>query len=238
MMGSCNLRACLRISLLCFYAKIKGPRYRALVYQPSVLVLAPLWDRLEPVSLGGETVQGFSPEASLLILCIHGSDHLWCYLQMICDIAELLRVHPEMDWKWVMEQADIQGSTRMLFLGLRLARDLLGVTLPEEVVHRMEADRVVRSLAEQLRQRLFREAYGLPGVVLQLRMRERWWDKAWYGLYYMQFYLLTPHPEDRVFQPLPAWLSPLYYLLRPLRLVVSRYALSRLKRLLGVFTPS
>jgi hypothetical protein len=40
--------------------------------------------------------------------------------------------------------------------------------LPEEVGGRMEADRVVRWLAKQLRQQLFRDAYGPPGVWFQL----------------------------------------------------------------------
>jgi len=197
------------------------------------LDLTPLWERLEPVSLDGATVRGFSREASLLILCIHGSDHLWCRLQMICDVATLLRVHQAIDWTWVMQQAEAQGSMRMLLLGLCLARDLLGTTLPEAVVHKLEATPIVRSLAGQLRQRLFQEASGPPGVMLQFRMRERWQDKAWYGLYYVQFYLLTPHPEDRVLMPLPRVLFPLYYILRPLRLVVGRYGLRRLQHLLG-----
>jgi hypothetical protein len=36
-----------------------------------------LWGRLQRVSLGGGTIPTLSPEDLLLILCMHGSVHLW-----------------------------------------------------------------------------------------------------------------------------------------------------------------
>ena len=57
--------------------------------------------QLAPVSLAGSTVQSFSPEVMLLILCVHGSKHRWTRLQWVCDVAELLRAHPRMDWESV-----------------------------------------------------------------------------------------------------------------------------------------
>jgi len=64
------------------------------------------WERLQVVSVNGSMVPSFPPEELLLILCIHGSKHLWERLIWICDVAELVRAHgPTMDWCRVMEEA-------------------------------------------------------------------------------------------------------------------------------------
>ncbi len=52
----------------------------------------------------------------------------------------------------------------MLLLGLRLASDLLGTTPPEEVLHKVQADRAVRTLDEQVYRPLFSQASGQTGL--------------------------------------------------------------------------
>ena len=66
-----------------------------------------------------------APEDSLLILCVHANKHQWSRLGWICDIAEMLRSHPDLNWPVVMEQARMLRSERMLLLGLLLARESL-----------------------------------------------------------------------------------------------------------------
>ncbi len=176
-----------------------------------------LWERLEPLSLGGLEVLGLSPKDLLPILCVHGVNHLWDRLPWICDVAILLGHQKGVQWGGLLEQADSLGSKRMLLVGLYLARDLLGAELPEEVFQRMQDEPVVTSLAAQARERLFLETSGPPGALerflFQLKARERLQDRFRYSLLTM-----TPHHEDWEFQPLPSPLSFLYYLLRPIRL--------------------
>ena len=50
-----------------------------------------------------------------------------------------------------------------------------------------------------------------------LRMRERWPDRVGYCLHLAQD-VIPPSQAERTALPLPALLSPLYYLLRPVRL--------------------
>ena len=108
-----------------------------------------LWTRLEAIDLGGATVPTFSPEDTLLILCVHGSKHRWKRLAWVCDVAETINAHPSMDWKRILAQAVELRGERMLFMGLFLANDLLGAPLPEYVLERVRADRVVSPLAER-----------------------------------------------------------------------------------------
>lgn len=185
-----------------------------------------LWERLEQVSLTDMTVLNFSPEDLLLLLCMHGTKDCWNQLVRICDIAELIRTHQGINWGQLMEQASMLGSERSLFLGLYLARDFLGTTLPREVLQRMQAEPVVKSLAAQVREQLFCEVdrpFGnskIESSLFYLRVRERWQDKVRCCLHWM-----IPTVAERVVLPLPPYLSFLYYLLRPIRLV-RKYGLS------------
>ena len=99
-----------------------------------------LWKGAERLSIGGTKVLALSPENMLFALCVHGAQCIWKRLELVCDVAELIRAEKKMDWSQIMQQAGTLGIERMLFLGLYLARDLLGAALPEEVLQRVEPD--------------------------------------------------------------------------------------------------
>lgn len=148
---------------------------------------AQLWQNLEAVSLCGTKVLNLLPEHLLPILCIdHSKDH-WTQLRTICDVVELLRAYKGIDWQRVIEHANSLSRERSLFLGLFLAHDLLGTALPEEVWHKMQTDPVAKSLAVQVRERLFRDSDNQPGVwerfLYNLKLRESMQDKVRYCLF-------------------------------------------------------
>src|SRR5450759_2586302 len=61
-----------------------------------------LWNRLEPVRLGGVETWSLPLENMLLVLCAHGAKHCWARLGWICDIAALLSRHAErLDWSQI-----------------------------------------------------------------------------------------------------------------------------------------
>ncbi len=147
-----------------------------------------LWGRIKTTSLCGANVRMLCPEDCLLILCVHGAKHSWDRLVWICDIAQLIGVHPELDWEQIMEQASALGMRRMLVLGLFLANNLLGASLPEAVMHRARADTAILPLVRYVRERLFgdspvtAEAWKWQSRQFQLRARERWRDRFRYCL--------------------------------------------------------
>jgi hypothetical protein len=204
-----------------------GPRHL-----PFALDLDRLWERLEPVSLGGKAVQTLAPEDSLVILCMHGAKHLWQRLAWIRDIAQLAGADTEIDWDGAVRQAGSLGGERMLFVGLFLAHDVLGASLPRDVWQRVTADPVSERLASQVRRWLFREPDGSPWVARELPFllgaRERWQDKLRYGL----LRTFTPTSEDMESLPLPEVFSFLHYPLRPIRLL-AKYGWARLPVLRG-----
>jgi len=181
-------------------------------------------------------VTGVSAEDLILILCVHGSKHLWERLSWICDVAELVRARPDIDWGWVMEQARTTGSERMLFLGLFLAHALLDAVLPPDVMNRVHSDPVVHTLATKVDGWLFRAADDLSGAwpyewpyvqIFHLRMRERLSDRIYYGFHWA----LTPSAAEWDYLRLPAAFAFLYYLARPIR-AVKKCGQGVLKRLL------
>lgn len=178
-----------------------------------------LWTRLERISLGDATIPTLSPEDLLLILCEHGAKHSWERLGWIADIAGLICREKPLDWPWILDQARTSGSSRMLFLGLSLASDVLRAPLPEAILPRVQADPVVKSLATQVRQQLFLD----PSRPFETLKRAIFYLRAMEGLIgrgrYCLAQVMISTPGDWALLPLPGPLFPLYHVLRPIRLI-------------------
>jgi hypothetical protein len=198
------------------------------------IALAPdhLWGRLEPVALPGKTVNSIPVAELLLILCVHGAKHGWERLGWLCDIAELIDGDHNLDWDSIMAQARDTNNERILLVGLCLARDLLGATLPGDIAVQIDSQATVQSVAERLRTRLLTETQRpmslLEQQLLYPKMRERFMDKLPYFLHVAR-QALTPNAQDHQHLPLPSWLAFLYYAYRPIRLL-STYGLGPIKR--------
>jgi hypothetical protein len=182
-----------------------------------------LWRHLEQVSLNGNRVPTFSPEDLLLFLCVHGAAHLWARLGWVCDVAELIRTYANMDWERLTNRAGEFGIERMLLLGIFLANELLQAPLPEDVLKKVQADERIEELAGQVYEGLFPAAEGSHRMFeeeahfqpFHLKAMERSRDKVWYCIRQAT----TPILKDWALRPLPAYLFPLYRVLRPVRLL-------------------
>ena len=189
-----------------------------------------VWERSVPTSLGGRTVQTFSPEDLLLVLCVHGSVHCWARLGWVCDVAELVRKSGEIDWERLVERASAFSGRRMLLLGLFLANQLLNVDLEPDILRQARVDKAVEALSEDVRERLLSEAPDPEGILegsafrgFHFRVIEGLRGK----LRYCAHRVATPTLWERRLLPLPAVLFPLYRVLRPILLTgkfVSRLA--------------
>ncbi|HEY9600949.1 MAG TPA: nucleotidyltransferase family protein [Allocoleopsis sp.] len=203
------------------------------------------WQRLESVSLAGTTVMNLSAEDLLIILCVQVAKDCWYerdQLIKICDIAELINAHQSLDWKDVLEQAHLLGCKRMLFLSLLLAHELLDTALPQTVLLELQANSAVMSLAVKIRDRFFQNTYIPPdtiesplkrllrSAIFNFRIRERWQDKLPY-IFFLLKSAIIPNANDCELVSLPASLSCLYYLLKPVRLV-EKYGWKPLQNLL------
>jgi hypothetical protein len=182
-----------------------------------------LWENLKPFTFEGRTVYTFPLEDLLPILCVHGAKHIWNQLLWISDIAELIDVCHETDWKKIRLRAQRLGDRNMLLIGVCLASRLFETTLPENVVEGLQAEPKAKLLARRMGDRLFSERrnsleFDVELWSFHLRMKKgTFWDRVRYPLSSLQK-LVTPNQKDKMFLRLPQFLSFFYYVLRPIRL--------------------
>lgn len=178
------------------------------------------------VVLDGVSVPTLTPEDQLLVVCVHGSKHVWLVLRWLCDVAALLDRVPEMNWARVREQARRAGCWRAVALGLHLAHELLGAPVPEPVLRAIASERGIGAAAAMVGERLFLGDGGIAAakqVRFQRCLAERLRDRLWIDLgplVHRLYDLVTPGERDQAALPLPARLRGLYYALRPVRLVI------------------
>jgi hypothetical protein len=178
-----------------------------------------LWERMVRSHPGGQTVMTLSPEDLLVYLCAHGAKHIWEKLIWIVDVAGLIRRHPNLDWDRVCELSAEQRCERILFLGLRLARDVTGASAPPEIEKHMESDSESGRLAAKVIERLFSDSGAQRASVAEglfiFSLQRRWQDKI---RSFMRM-AITPSAADWLSFPNLRQFVWMYPLLRPLRLL-------------------
>ena len=178
-----------------------------------------LSQRLAPVNLNEREVRTFSVEDGLSILCIHGAKDFWERVSWIADISELLRRYTNLDWNVAMQRAKSLNAERMLHVGLSLAVGLLDAPVPDEIRHRVQADRVAMDVASEITSRLMSRPYRSLDAPGRFNFRRRMLPGALEGWRYAMRLSVVPAEEDWEMMRLPSALAPLYIALRPLRLL-------------------
>jgi len=181
--------------------------------------LRQLWQRARPAAIAGIQTRSLSPEDMLLLLCVHGCFHHWERLAWVCDVAAVVDAETALDWQSTMARATALGGRRMLFVGLLLARQLLGTALPVFIARQMEADQAAAKVAGSTQCTMFSDGAqartSAPRALGHMKMRERWRDRA----RYLCHLALAPTQHERRWVRLPAALRFLYYAVRPIRLI-------------------
>jgi hypothetical protein len=193
-------------------------------------------DRVETVALGNTRSLTFCPEALLVILCAHGSKHLWTRLNWVCDVARTVEAIDRRGRSSISQLVSAGHHRRMVRLGLLLAHDLLKVSLPGEVLDVIRSDRSVVSLARRIQHRLISgtgERFGTrEKFFFYAKIKDSWGDRFDYCCACASQYLseiFSPTTIERELFPLPDNLRFLHYALRPVRLA-AKYGLRPLLR--------
>lgn len=179
-----------------------------------------VWPHRRTVMLSGAEIQNIDPERQLLLLCMHGSKHSWSRLIWVCDVGKLIGSSPDLDWEQALKEGRRQGLGRTLKLGVLLAVRMTGATVPPWVLAQFAADQTAWRLADHFANSLLETpGEGPPGRVPYWARLVDFLDRSKQLLN-----LLRPNQRDQAVVGLPQWLRPLYYLLRPLRLLWDRSA--------------
>jgi hypothetical protein len=177
--------------------------------------------RLEPMRLAGVEIDALGDQDRLIYLCAHSASHCWEKLESVCAVAEIVRSGKISDWEALEQRATRFGCKKIVWLGLMLAKDLLGADLPKDVEKRIYRQRFLGRLERQAAERLF-NGRGLGDKGLSWRFSPMHFlirDNAADGLRYAARMFFTPTIREWIDYPLPLrWLF-LYRVLRPWRIV-------------------
>ncbi len=186
---------------------------------PEVRTVRQLLSGTVPLEVNGFSLRSLAGEDLLVFLCMHGSKHGWNLLGWVRDVAQLLKSHREIDWESVLERSSQKSIRRMLLTGLRLASFVISLPLPEEIVSAIRADSTVRWISDSVARRslsgpgpmptLFHD-WVLPAASLY-GTRDR--------LKYLLDRGLRPTPDDWRTLPMRRAGYPIYFLIRPIRLL-------------------
>lgn len=188
--------------------------------------------RLESVQIGGKALESLGFNDLFLYLCLHGARHEWERLSWISDLAHLIRARElsgqPVDLNQMLDFARQNGCERILELGLHLVDRFYKASAYQ--LELSEVDDELRGLGDEIERRIFSVVYepSPKKVKYQYLLSLQATSLQRYKLYvvYMSYYLsvmLTPNSADRDVLRLPAILYPLYYVLRPFRLVLKMF---------------
>jgi len=183
-----------------------------------------LWfERKSCVSLGSSTIHTLCIEDLFIQVMVHGARSLWTRLHWLLDFDALLR-RDDINWKQVSDTIGTDGLHQILLYSLRLSQRLLATPLPlaltkliDSATHgqRRRADSLTNQSLQAMQHR--RHITWLPLRLCYLKLMQ----KKSFQLFEL-ITLIGPHQPDVMRLPLPIYLFPLYFLLRPLFVVQRR----------------
>ena len=192
--------------------------------------LSHLWERMDKTVLGGIEV-GTLPFNDLFVyLCLHAARHGFERLEWICDLNELIQNETNADWERIRHHARIHGCEKALELSLLLVYQLFATRPDYPDFDRVQADKILIKTARIIRDRLFSKDSSAHGIgewyVYHLNLKEKRFDRAKLHMFYLAWYfkiIFQPNSADKTVFALPASFYPLYFVLRPARLLFNYF---------------
>jgi hypothetical protein len=164
-------------------------------YHPRPLPVEKLFERQVRVKIDAHDVPALSPEDELILISIHGAKHFWEQLSYIADVAAFVSKQ-DLNWARVRSSAQEVGGERMLNVGLRLAADVLGAPLPENVAALVRSDRAAGLLVGRIIGWLPAAGSAPPGIFARARFRMRMRGGVFSGPAYLFRLSFRPTEED------------------------------------------
>jgi len=176
----------------------------------------------QSVTIENQTAHTLSSEFLFLMLCAHGTKHLWQRLAWIADVAAFITSRHAPDWKALSELAEHCGARKMLCLAVALAESVCKVEPPTQMRALIESEKDIRELTAQVEAGNRTVTHGIPEddlsrLRIHLSARERLRDR----LRYLVIRGIKPSYNDWRSMPLPRCMFPVYYITRPVRLALA-----------------
>ena len=109
------------------------------VKRPKEFDMSPVWKNATSISINGFRVLTLSPNDTLLHLAINLRLHGYLSLRLFGDLYALItRYQEEIDWPYVIRQAQGNGQRVGLYYALCFARELLDTEIPTGALEQMK----------------------------------------------------------------------------------------------------
>ncbi len=192
-----------------------------------------LWGRLSTANIGGKDLLSLGFNDLFVYLCLHGSRHGWEKFLWVCDINELIRkaegARETVDWLELRQHARDHGCEKALELGLFLIYIFFDRRVKHPDIDRIMNDPAYKNIAAGVHANTFEQGNGSMEIrdwyAYHLSLKEKLLDRIRMRMVYLGWYLkvaVTPNQIDEAIFRLPATFYPLYYLFRPIRLMLSK----------------
>ena len=191
--------------------------------------LSRFWQRLETVSIVGRSIQTLKKEDLLLYLCISGIKDGWPQLKGVCDLSALIQSNPDLDWDMILRESSDLKLDRMLRVGLLLTHQILETPLNNHLLQFIRADAQAIWLSDRIVKRLTTQqdkltnSSGFERFVIRFLGLGHWKPQLQHCVFFLNRswrLLIMINEFDYRFFPLPCSLYFLYYILRPIRLII------------------
>jgi hypothetical protein len=178
-----------------------------------------IWSKLDQINLNNHKVETLSLEILIVFLCAHSAKHGWSDLSLICELAHLLKRHPQIDWEIIESYMGNLGGRTMVLLSLSLTQTIYGTNLPKNICQQIiKSEPILTKLSAQVEEQIFSPRNKLLDIFspnfLYSQSMESWQDRFLYWLNVST----TPTSIEMEAISLPTILFPLYYPIRIFRL--------------------
>lgn len=185
---------------------------------PRPLDLRDISSRSMEITLNGRQVSTFGWADTLLLLCVHGAKDFWARLIWVADVVEVIEKLDQGDWQRLLVEAKRYDAERMLRIGLWLAREIFGSSLPATTLQDMENDRAIARIGTALCEPLLYQREHSQGIAGRSYYRIRMVRPIWKGIAYWLRLSTAPAEEDWATAVAVPGYRARYMFLRPLRL--------------------
>jgi hypothetical protein len=93
-----------------------------------------IWHDARVVEVGGYPVYLMSPEDTLLSICINSCRKRYFRLRSLCDIAETIKHHPDLNWNLFARKALDAHANQIAYTALTVTQATIGCSLPSGVL--------------------------------------------------------------------------------------------------------
>jgi hypothetical protein len=179
-----------------------------------------LWKRAQNVNLMQTSVLALSSEDLLLHLCLHTAEHVHTmHFRMLYDIGEVIRCFgTKLNWQEIGERAKQWDICRPVYIILRLAKELLRVPIPADLLLFLQPADFDEHYFEVAEHRIVVECGSLEIIPLKsIYLAQFWESKKLRRKLDLIYKRLLPSRETlSLWYPAPAnsWRIYLYYPIR------------------------